>query len=140
MRIRIASRGYGERMPALELSLPATEETIGQARAAVEAFEPLDEHPDVRFAVRLLVSELFTNAVKYGARQDGARVRLSVEVDETLARAEIADSGDGFVAAAVTMPGADAESGRGLAFLEQLAHRWGETRNGETCVWFELDL
>lgn len=140
MRIGNVSHGYGERMAALELSLPATEETIARARAAVEAIEALDRHPDVRFAVRLLVSELFTNAVKYGAPQAGAHIRLSVDVGETIARAEIADSGNGFVAAGVTMPDVDAESGRGLAFLEQLAHRWGVTRNGETCVWFELDL
>ena len=33
---------------------------------------------DVRFAVRLLVSELFTNAVKYGSRRADARIRLLV--------------------------------------------------------------
>ena len=36
------------------------------------------------------------------------------------------------------MPDAEAESGRGLAFLDALADRWGVVHNGETCVWFEL--
>ena len=46
----------------------------------------------------------------------------------------------GFVADHVVMPGPEGESGRGLAFLDALASRWGVIRNGESCVWFELDL
>ena len=122
----------------LELYLPANERAIGQARAFVDRFEALDGHADLRFAVRLLVSELFTNAVKYGSRREGARVRLSVL--EQNVRAEIGDNGRGFPRGKTTMPEADAESGRGLAFLEALANRWGVVHNGETCVWFELDL
>ncbi len=38
------------------------------------------------------------------------------------------------------MPDEDAESGRGLAFLDAIADRWGVIRDGENCVWFELDL
>jgi anti-sigma regulatory factor (Ser/Thr protein kinase) len=122
----------------LELSLPATEAAIAQARRAVEGLEALAGHPEARFVVRLLVSEIFTNAVKYGARD--ALIRLSLEVGDSSARAEVADRGDGFLADAVAMPDTDAESGRGLAFLDALAHRWGVDRNGETRVWFELDL
>ena len=40
----------------------------------------------------------------------------------------------------VSMPDEDAESGRGLAFLDAIADRWGVIRDGENCVWFELDL
>ena len=122
----------------LELSLPATEAAIAQARQAVEQLDALKAHPEARFVLRLLVSEVFTNAVKYGAR--GAMVRLSLDVGDRTARAEVGDRGRGFLADAVTMPDEDAESGRGLAFLDALAHRWGVERNGETCVWFELDL
>jgi anti-sigma regulatory factor (Ser/Thr protein kinase) len=124
----------------LELYLPASEAAIGQARAFVDRFEALDDHADLRFAVRLLVSELFTNAVKYGSRRAGARVRLSVLVTGAHVRAEIGDSGRGFAEGTTTMPDPDAESGRGLAFLEALATRWGVVHNGETCVWFELDF
>ncbi len=123
----------------LELYLPALDRAVAQARAAVDRLETLDSHPDARFAVRLLVSELFTNAVKYGRPRD-ARVRVSLEIDETHVRGEIADHGRGFVEGHVPMPGQDAESGRGLAFLDAIADRWGVIRNGEHCVWFELDL
>lgn len=124
----------------LELYLPASKPAIGRARAFVDRLEALDGHGEARFAVRLLVSELFTNAVKYGSRREGSRVRLSVTVTETHVRGEIGDSGRGFAEGDTSMPDADAESGRGLAFLDALADRWGVVRNGETCVWFELDL
>lgn len=124
----------------LELYLPATETAIGQARAFVDRLEALDPHEDVRFAVRLLVSELFTNAVKYGSRREESRIRLTVAVTDTHVRGEVGDRGRGFAEGETTMPGGDAESGRGLAFLDALANRWGIVRDGETCVWFELDF
>ena len=124
----------------LELYLPASEPAIGQARGFVDRLEALDAHQDARFAVRLLVSELFTNAVKYGSRRAGARVRLLVSVTDGRVRVEIGDRGRGFAEGKTTMPDPEAESGRGLAFLDALANRWGVVRNGETCVWFELDL
>jgi anti-sigma regulatory factor (Ser/Thr protein kinase) len=122
----------------LELYLPASEAAIGQSRAFVDRLEALDDHGDARFAVRLLVSELFTNAVKYGARRDGSRIRLSVAVTDEQVRVEVGDRGRGFAEGEAPMPDTDAESGRGLAFLDALADRWGVIRNGETCVWFEL--
>ena len=79
----------------LELYLPSAETAIGQARAAVDRLEALDEHPEARFAVRLLVSELFTNAVKYGERREAARVRFVVEVGDSRVRVEVGDRGTG---------------------------------------------
>ena len=122
----------------LELSLPATTAAIGDARAAVDRLEALSAHPDARFAVRLLISELFTNAVKYGA-QDGV-VRLAIDVRDSHVRVEVGDRGRGFDGHEVAMPGPDEESGRGLAFLDALATRWGVIRNGESCIWFEVDV
>ncbi|MDX6437830.1 MAG: serine/threonine-protein kinase RsbW [Gaiellaceae bacterium] len=123
----------------LELYLPATGRAVAQARAAVDQLETLESYPDARFAVRLLVSELFTNAVKYG-RPGDARVRLSLEIGDTHVRGEVGDHGRGFTEVHVPMPDAEAESGRGLAFLDAIADRWGVIHDGEICVWFELDL
>ena len=67
-------------------------------------------------------------------------MRFVVEVGDSRVRVEVGDRGDGFVADHVEMPGPESESGRGLAFLDALATRWGVIRNGESCVWFELDL
>jgi anti-sigma regulatory factor (Ser/Thr protein kinase) len=122
---------------ALELYLPASEEAIRQARLAVDQLDALSAHPETRFTARLLVSELFANSVKYGA---GSRVRLSLEVRGGRLHVEIGDRGRGFDLADLPEPDLDATSGRGLAFLEKLAVRWGVARAGETRVWFELDL
>ena len=123
----------------LELHLPAIDRAVAQARAAVDRLETLDSHPDTRFAARLLVSELFTNAVKYG-RPGDARIRLFLEIGDIHVRGEVADHGRGFAEGRISMPSEDAESGRGLAFLDAMADRWGVIRGGENCVWFELDL
>jgi anti-sigma regulatory factor (Ser/Thr protein kinase) len=123
----------------LELYLPAIGRAVAEARAAVDRLETLQSHPDARFAVRLLVSELFTNAVKYGAHGD-ARVRLSLEIGDSHVRGEVGDRGRGFAEVHVPMPDTEAESGRGLAFLDAIADRWGVIHDGEICVWFELDL
>ena len=62
------------------------------------------------------------------------------DVGDSRVRVEVGDRGRGFVADHVVMPGPEGESGRGLAFLDALASRWGVIRNGESCVWFELDI
>ena len=91
-----------------------------------------DRHP-------LSHNELVTNAVKYG-RPGDERVRLSLEIGDLHVRGEVADHGRGFAGVQVSMPSEDAESGRGLAFLDAMADRWGVVRDSENCVWFELDL
>ena len=91
-------------------------------------------------SLTMACNELCTNAIKYGRRRDDVRVRFAVDVADSHVRVEVGDRGRGFVAGHVVMPGPEGESGRGLAFLDALASRWGVVRNGESCVWFELDL
>ena len=124
----------------LEVYLPGIDIAVAQARAAVDQLGLLQSYPDARFAVRLLVSELFTNAVKYGGRRGEAHVRLALELGDSHVRAEVGDHGQGFPRGPVSMPAEDAESGRGLGFLEAIADRWGVIRGDENCVWFEVDL
>jgi anti-sigma regulatory factor (Ser/Thr protein kinase) len=116
----------------MTFELPRDEHAPCLARAALGGFaNALDEK---RFdATRLLVSELITNAVKYGG--DGP-VSLEVETDPGRFRAEVIDSGSGFVAHE-RVDGQ--EGGWGLPLVEHLADRWG-TFEGSTHVWFELDL
>jgi anti-sigma regulatory factor (Ser/Thr protein kinase) len=116
----------------MTFELPRDEQAPAAARAAVGAFEPsLDERQ--ADATRLLVSELVTNAVKYGAE---GPVRVEVLSDSSRLRAEVIDEGNGFVAKERT---SDQEGGWGLPLVEHLADRWG-TFEGSTHVWFELDL
>ena len=122
----------------LELYLPADESAIVQARRAVDRVDALAGYPDAQFAVRVLVSELFTNGITHGAR--GGRIRLALEMQPECVHVEIGDRGLGFDAHSVTMPDEDATSGRGLAMLDRLAERWGVESGGENRVWFDLAL
>jgi anti-sigma regulatory factor (Ser/Thr protein kinase) len=116
----------------MTFELARDEHAPAVARAALGGFETaLDsERYD---ATRLLVSELVTNAVKYGG--DGP-VRLEVSAPGGCLRAEVIDQGSGF---APKPREAGQEGGFGLPLVEHLADRWG-TYEGSTHVWFELDL
>lgn len=90
---------------------------------------------DVVPDVKLLVTELITNSIKYGG---GSEVRLSVSIDAPhRLRVEVADQGDSFLPAARVMPTTDA-GGWGLHLVNELSDRWG-IREGLNHVWFEID-
>jgi anti-sigma regulatory factor (Ser/Thr protein kinase) len=118
----------------LSVELPRSPEAAFLARRALDDLEgTLD--PNVLPEVRLLVSELITNSVKYGG--DGP-VRLEVQASPETVRAEIIDQGVGFTP--VTRDDdLDRVGGWGLHLTEQLTSRWG-TYAGSTHVWFEIDL
>jgi anti-sigma regulatory factor (Ser/Thr protein kinase) len=116
----------------MTFELPRERHAPAVARAALAGFEHgLD---DGRYdATRLLVSELVTNAVKYGGE---GPVTLEVTSAPERLRAEVIDRGSGFEAPEREI---DQEGGWGLPLVEHLADRWG-TFEGSTHVWFELDL
>jgi len=120
------------------LTLPAETAALVEARHAVEHVDALNDFPETQFALRVLVSELFANGIKYGG--GGGRITLELEVRDDCVHVEIGDRGDGFDPTGVSMPDEEATSGRGLALLDSLANRWGVTRSGEHRVWFELEL
>ena len=104
------------------------------ARRAIEALSGTvadDLLPDVK----LLVSELVTNSVKYGG--EGA-LRLQIDTDGARRlRAEVIDQGVGFVPVARDRPATDV-GGWGLHLVQTLSNRWG-VHEGSTHVWFEID-
>jgi anti-sigma regulatory factor (Ser/Thr protein kinase) len=111
-----------------DLTAPAT------ARRAVERFGAhLD--PDVVPDVKLLVSELITNSVKYG-REGRVQLILRSE-DPAHVHVEVVDQGVGFVPAARDRPNTE-PGGWGLHLVEALTKRWG-VHEGSTHVWFEID-
>jgi anti-sigma regulatory factor (Ser/Thr protein kinase) len=120
--------------PDLTVELPRSPEAPSLARQAVEDLNgTLDPArlPDVR----LLVSELITNSVKYGAE---GPVRLHVSAGPERIRAEIVDQGTGFTPR-VRDDDLDKVGGWGLHLVEHLTDRWG-THEGSPHVWFEMDL
>ena len=110
------------------------------AAAARDALLALDRQVDdgVLADIRLLVSELVTNAIRHaGAPAEGV-VALDVTIDGGRVRVEVADPGAGFDPAPrddeLTRPG-----GWGLYLVDRIADRWGVIRNRMNRVWFELD-
>jgi anti-sigma regulatory factor (Ser/Thr protein kinase) len=119
----------------LSVELPRTPEAPSLARKALEdldgALDPA-RMPDVR----LLVSELITNSVKYGGE---GPVRLEVAASPERIRAEIVDQGVGFTPKTRDAEDLDKVGGWGLHLVEHLTDRWG-THEGSTHVWFEMNL
>ena len=108
-----------------------------EARAALTV---LDGHadPDVLDDVRLLLSEVVTNAVRHSNSPRGAKIVLAVTVAGEAVRAEVTDGGNGFQPTPRTAPNTDA-GGWGLHLVDRLAARWGVDRGQPARVWFEVD-
>ena len=73
--------------------------------------------------VKLLVSELVTNAVRH-PRSTGA-IELAVDIGRRCVRVEVTDPGTGFKRPRLSAPTPDALGGRGLLIVDRLASRWG---------------
>ncbi|MCD7438951.1 ATP-binding protein [Streptomyces lincolnensis] len=78
---------------------------------------------------KLLVSELVTNAVRYGEAED---ICFSVSYWKGEVRIEVGDGAPG--RPEVRKPSADEESGRGMLIVEALAEDWGTSPDG-TRTW-----
>ena len=120
-----------------ELELPRGLDSAAVARHAIDGLDgrlPGDQLGDVR----LLVSELVTNALRHAELEEHHAIRLAVTVSDAAVRVEVSDPGAGFEpGAAPTDP--ERTAGWGLFLVETLADRWGVDAQGGTRVWFELD-
>ncbi len=121
-------------MPALSLDIPRDSTAPALARRAVDGLsDGID--PALLAQAKLLVSELVTNAVKYGD-QDSVTLRIESD-DPRRLRVEVVDHGEGFVPVARDRPATDV-GGWGLHLVGTLSDRWGVCR-GLARVWFEID-
>ena len=116
----------------LSVELPRTAEAPYLARRALADMEGVA--PELLPDLRLLVSELITNSVKYGGE---GPVRLEVTADGGKVRAEIIDQGAGFTPKRRDGD-LDKVGGWGLHLVDELTSEWG-TYEGSTHVWFVID-
>jgi anti-sigma regulatory factor (Ser/Thr protein kinase) len=89
----------------------------------------------------LLVSELFGNSIRHsGSSGPGETITVAVKTGTGVVRVEVTDrSGPGVPE--LNPAARDAEGGRGLQLVADLAARWGwRRRGGRTVTWFELSL
>ena len=118
----------------LELTLPPEAESIAKARSKVcAAIEPGLAN-GASDTLRLLVSEVVTNAVRHGGNGHPVQLHASWNAE---VRVEVCDQGEGFTPTPrigdLNEPG-----GFGLFLVGRLADRWGVETNDGTTVWFVL--
>ena len=118
----------------IDVELPSTALAPAAARGALDQIAGRIGANRMR-DVRLLVSELVTNAVRHAG---GEAVRLVVAITAETLRIEVHDPGHGFT---LKPPPDDPlrASGWGLVLVEELADRWGVDHDPRTRVWFEMD-
>jgi anti-sigma regulatory factor (Ser/Thr protein kinase) len=108
------------------------------ARDHVGAF--LDAHGidgEVRRDALVVVSELVTNAVVHA----GEPIALEVAVRDKTLRIDVCDGDDRTAVVAPRREDRAVMTGRGLAIVESLAHRWGvRSHRGGKSVWAEMDV
>ncbi|MFI5684618.1 ATP-binding protein [Streptomyces sp. NPDC051636] len=117
-------------------------------RLLLGAMETAGVDPDVSYDLSVALSEACANAVEHGG--DGARdgsseaYRVTAYLDGEKCRIEVTDSGPGLARNAGTrLPRADAEQGRGLCLIRELAdhvHIGPKPGRGGTVVSFDKML
>ena len=115
-----------------QIDLERTPDSAAQARRALS--DVADHLTPRRLEdARLLVSELVTNAVKYGS----GPVELHVETgDDLRSRFTISDAGGGDTPA-VREAGGRLAGGYGLHLVDRIADDWG-VKHASMHVWFDL--
>jgi anti-sigma regulatory factor (Ser/Thr protein kinase) len=120
----------------LERELAVSPEAASEARHALDGLN--DDLSGRMRDVRLLVSELVTNAVRHANLAKGDVIVLVIDLADDALRVEVHDPGGGFVPSAPS-PDPARPSGWGLYLVAELADRWGVDSDESTLVWFELD-
>ena len=120
-------------VPEHHEDLPHDGSAPAMARRSIERwFGPLLEQAELD-SVKLLTSELVTNAVVHGIGQ----INLHARMDRDRVLVEVVDEGHGFERT-VRKHDFHSVGGRGLAIVDSEASRWG-IHEGTTHVWFELE-
>jgi anti-sigma regulatory factor (Ser/Thr protein kinase) len=117
-----------------DLTLPPEPGSVAEARMKV--CHAIEEHlvGGEAETVKLLVSELVTNAVKYGDGKHPVELRAHWNAE---VRIEVSDHNGGFTPGP-RIGGLDEPGGFGLFLVGQLADRWGVESDEGTTVWFVL--
>lgn len=122
---------------ALRLELARDADAPALARAAVAGFCDGQKFSSGTMAtLRLLVSEIVTNAVVHPDVDPSGEIELRARIDGDAVRIEVSDAGPGFVP--VARDPRRLSGGYGLYLLEKASARWGVTGTPRTTVWFEV--
>lgn len=125
-----------EHTPRRELSLPLDETAPSMARSWLREVGCGTHGVRLLDDATLLISELVTNALRYG----GPPIVVAVDCDGAGLDVRVRDGSPELPVPRAAAP--DAESGRGYLLLDLLSQRWGVEREPEQAggkqVWFRL--
>ena len=120
----------------LTVPLTAEPEGVAAVRHRLRAWFCLWDLPELAGTAELCVSELITNVIVHLG--PGTPVTLHATMAGPRPRLSVTDP-DPHALPTLRAPTDDAESGRGLALLDALAHAWGVDRHRRSkTVWCEL--
>jgi serine/threonine-protein kinase RsbW len=126
-------------MDAIEMTLPAAPAAATTART--EVTRRLSQRVTIGALedVRLLLTELITNALRHSDVAPGDEIDVRAEVADGAIRIEVSDPGrNGPVEP--REPGGGGGGGFGLYLVERLTNKWGVTRRDGTTVWAEVPV
>ncbi|GHB76353.1 histidine kinase [Streptomyces viridiviolaceus] len=115
--------------------VPSDPEAVAPVRADVTRQLEAWDLDDVAFATELVISELVTNAIRYGA----APIRLRLLHDRNSLICEVADGSS--TSPHLRRAKTTDEGGRGLFLVAQFTQRWGTRYTGRgKVIWTEQSL
>ncbi|QOS59648.1 ATP-binding protein [Thermobifida fusca] len=130
------------RFPACSVVLPGLPEQASVLRSCLRDLKTLPK--DLVDTAELLVTELFTNAIRH-TRSGLPGGTVAVTIRDPLGHLQVLVTDGGPRENEVSTPhlrqlNDDREGSRGLMIVHQLATRWGTIQDSNhTTVWFELD-
>jgi serine/threonine-protein kinase RsbW len=123
-------------MDAFSMTLPAAASSATAARSEVSRRLAQRVKSGTLEDVRLLLTELVTNALRHSNMSPDDEIGVRAELNGGTVRIEVHDPGrDGLVE--VRTPGARG-GGYGLFLVDRLTSQWGVDRLDGTTVWAEL--
>ncbi|HSL12310.1 MAG TPA: ATP-binding protein [Actinomycetota bacterium] len=117
-----------------EFTFPANENTPRLARRALDG-QLSSLGPDAESRLRLLISEVVTNAIRHGHLAPDEQVDVKVDLKDGGARVEVSQPTR--AEAPVPRQVRD-EGGFGLKLVDELTDAWGMEAGPPGVVWFEI--
>ena len=146
LAVLVESHGANKALPShehssinLSLWFARVLQAPSAARAALSVLDPYLD-PQFMATLRLLISELVTNAVRHAGHDDNGAVGLDVHLAGDYLHCVVADPGPGFAMPAEIKPHEDKPGGFGLLILDAIADEWGLSRDQLFRVWFDIKV
>jgi anti-sigma regulatory factor (Ser/Thr protein kinase) len=123
------------------LLLPFAASSVGVARRQLMSdLIEAEVYDSAVCDVALVISELFSNALRHAAPLPEAKIRVAWRIDQASVRVSVSDGG-GPTVPELGEPAQGATGGRGLRIVERLSNRWGtSTSEDGTTVWAEVPV